>query len=53
MKRTLQFRSTEDGYACFDNKENIFEISKAELQGGGQYLIHPDKAEDVVPFFHA
>lgn len=32
MKRTLQFRSTEDGYACFDNKENLFEISKSNLQ---------------------
>lgn len=32
MKRTLQFKNTEGGYACFDNKENIFEISKADLQ---------------------
>lgn len=32
MKRTLQFRQTEEGYACFESDENIFVISKTDLQ---------------------
>lgn len=32
MKRMLQFKKTETGYACFENEENIFEISKTDLQ---------------------
>lgn len=32
MKRTLQFKQTEAGYACFEDDENIFEISKTDLQ---------------------
>lgn len=32
MKRILQFRNTDSGYACFENDENVFEISKADLQ---------------------
>lgn len=32
MKRILQFKQTEEGYACFEEDENIFEISKTDLQ---------------------
>lgn len=32
MKRMLQFKSTDSGYACFENNKNVFEISKANLQ---------------------
>lgn len=32
MKRTLQFKNTEKGYACFEGDENVFEISKSDLQ---------------------
>ncbi len=32
MKRMLQFRKTDVGYACFENDENVFEITKANLQ---------------------
>ncbi len=32
MKRTLQFKNTDTGYACFENDEKVFEISKTELQ---------------------
>lgn len=32
MKRMLQFKKTELGYACFENNENVFEIAKANLQ---------------------
>ncbi len=32
MKRILQFKTTDSGYACFENDENIFEIEKADLQ---------------------
>lgn len=32
MKRTLHFKQTEAGYACFEADENIFEISKTDLQ---------------------
>lgn len=32
MKRTLQFNSTDTGYACFENDEKVFEISKTDLQ---------------------
>ena len=32
MKRTLQFKNTDKGYACFDGDENVFEISKSDLQ---------------------
>ena len=32
MKRTLQFRETPKGYACFEGDNNIFEVSKKELQ---------------------
>lgn len=32
MKRVVQFRVTNTGYACFENNEIIFEISKTELQ---------------------
>ena len=32
MKRTLQFKKTDSGYACFENAENIFEISQSDLQ---------------------
>ncbi len=32
MKRTLQFKNTDKGYACFDGEENVFEISKSDLQ---------------------
>jgi hypothetical protein len=28
----LQFKSTDVGYACFEDEENVFEISKTELQ---------------------
>lgn len=31
MKRTLQFKNTDTGYACFDNDEKVFEISKTDL----------------------
>lgn len=32
MKRMLQFKSTPNGYACFESDENVFEISKIDLQ---------------------
>ncbi len=32
MKRTLQFKNTDKGYACFNGEENVFEISKSDLQ---------------------
>ncbi|MGM9539059.1 hypothetical protein [Anaerovibrio sp.] len=32
MKRELQFKQTEEGYACFEEGKNIFEISKKDLQ---------------------
>ena len=32
MKRMLQFRKTDAGYACFENDENVFEIAKSNLQ---------------------
>lgn len=32
MKRTLQFNLTDTGYACFEEGENVFEISKTDLQ---------------------
>ena len=32
MKRMLQFKNTENGYACFEHGERDFEISKAILQ---------------------
>lgn len=32
MKRILQFKNTDSGYACFENDENVFEIAKADLQ---------------------
>lgn len=32
MKRTLQFNNTDTGYACFDNGEIVFEISRTDLQ---------------------
>lgn len=32
MKRILQFKNTSTGYACFDEEENVFEISKSDLQ---------------------
>lgn len=32
MKRMLQFKRTDVGYACFENDENVFEIAKSNLQ---------------------
>ena len=32
MKRMLQFKKTDEGYACFENDSNIFEISMSDLQ---------------------
>lgn len=32
MKRIIQFKKTQSGYACFENNENIFEITKSDLQ---------------------
>ena len=32
MKRVIQFSSTDIGYACFENDEKVFEISKTNLQ---------------------
>lgn len=32
MKRMLQFKKTDAGYACFENDENVFEITKSDLQ---------------------
>lgn len=32
MKRTLQFNNTDAGYACFEDDEKVFEISKTDLQ---------------------
>ena len=32
MKRTVQFKKTDNGFACFDGDENIFEISASNLQ---------------------
>lgn len=32
MKRTLQFKETPEGYACFEGDNNIFEVSKKDLQ---------------------
>ena len=32
MKRMLQFKKTDAGYACFENDESVFEIAKTNLQ---------------------
>ena len=32
MKRMLQFKKTDVGYAWFENDENVFEIAKSNLQ---------------------
>ena len=32
MKRMLQFKKTDAGYACFENDDNVFEIAKPNLQ---------------------
>ena len=32
MKRMLQFKKTDAGYACFEYDENVFEIAKSNLQ---------------------
>ena len=32
MKRTLQFNNTDIGYACFEDGEKVFEISRTDLQ---------------------
>ena len=32
MKRILQFKKTDVGYACFEDDKNIFEILKSNLQ---------------------
>lgn len=32
MKRMLQFKKTNEGYACFENDENVFEVAKSNLQ---------------------
>ena len=32
MKRMLQFKKTDAGFACFENDENVFEIAKSNLQ---------------------
>lgn len=32
MKRMLQFKKTDSGYACFENDVNVFEIAKSNLQ---------------------
>ena len=32
MRRMLQFKKTDTGYACFENGENVFEIAKSNLQ---------------------
>ncbi len=32
MKRTLQFKNTEKGYACYEGGESVFSISKSDLQ---------------------
>ena len=32
MKRILQFKNTDKGYACIEGSEKVFEISKSDLQ---------------------
>ena len=32
MKRVLHYKSTDDGYGCFENDKLAFEIKKADLQ---------------------
>lgn len=32
MKRMLQFKKTNEGYACFEKNEKVFEIEKSNLQ---------------------
>lgn len=46
MKRTLQFKQTETGYACFENDENVFEISKTDLQFNVKDFYQAFYAED-------
>lgn len=46
MKRTLQFRKIEVGYACFENDENVFEISKTDLQFNVKDFYQAFYAED-------
>ncbi|MBR1986631.1 MAG: hypothetical protein IKA24_07115 [Mogibacterium sp.] len=41
MKRVIQFKNTDDGYACFENGKTIFVISKTDLQF------------DIKAFYHA
>ena len=46
MKRTLQFKQTEAGYACFEDDENVFEISKTDLQFNVKEFYQAFYAED-------
>lgn len=46
MKRTLQFKQTEAGYACFEDDENVFEISKTDLQFNVKDFYQAFYAED-------
>lgn len=41
MKRVIQFKNTDEGYACFENGDAIFSISKTDLQF------------DIKAFYHA
>ena len=41
MKRIIQFKITDGGYACFENGEAVFNITKTDLQF------------DIKSFYHA
>lgn len=46
MKRILQFRRTDEGYACYENEENVFEILKTDLQFNVKEFYQAFYAED-------
>lgn len=46
MKRTLQFKNTDTSYACYEENENVFEISKSDLQFNVQAFYQAFYAKD-------
>lgn len=46
MKRILQFKRTDEGYACYENEENVFEILKTDLQFNVKEFYQAFYAED-------
>lgn len=46
MKRTLQFKQTQNGYGCYENGSVIFEIKKSDLQFNVKEFYQAFYAED-------